>query len=285
MPLPSLSKLLSEPQKTKCFIRWVRSTPLFVVMPTCDGLLQVTIDVNELQNLQIDKGVMLSTWTGMNNPFMTGIGAHHFTLLGCRLCIRAPSQRPEFEKFVILKGDRWLPLSRMNRLRTVKQKSSNRKIFIFINTKKKCRFRNGSFVKSHLENRLFGQKLAPVVPQIWRIPSSKPRPISMVHWTSLDIIGPYEKPGCIGFCSSSWPKLPGLILVANNKLHHLVSFSLGGRKITFPGESGFFYHPTKTIKTLPKHVPSGVIKHGWNIFSFSMIFPATFDDFRYHRSQ
>jgi hypothetical protein len=47
----------------------------------------------------------------MNNPFMTGIGAHHFTLLGCRLCVRAPSQRPEFEKFVILKGDRWLPLS------------------------------------------------------------------------------------------------------------------------------------------------------------------------------
>ena len=114
---------------------------------------------------------------------MTGIGAHHFTLLGCRLCVRAPSQRPEFEKFVILKGDRWLPLSRMNRLRTVKQKSSNRQIFIFINTKKKCRFRNGSFVKSHLENRLFGQKLAPVVPQIWRIPSSKPRPISMVHWS------------------------------------------------------------------------------------------------------
>ena len=57
MPLPSLSKLSSEPQKAKYFIRWLRSTPLFVVMPTCD--VQVTIDVNELQNLQIDKGVML----------------------------------------------------------------------------------------------------------------------------------------------------------------------------------------------------------------------------------
>ena len=26
------------------------------------------------------------------------------------------------------------------------------------------------------------------------------------------------------------------------------------------------HHPTKTSKTLPKHLPSGVIKHGWNIF-------------------